>query len=93
MIFPWLPLKVCHIFLGEDQTTQLEHIKDISNLCLMHHITQENVALRLLVASFRGNTLQWFRSLAVNSIKTWDDFGEVLCKQFEDKYDNFSLVE
>jgi hypothetical protein len=80
-------------FTGEDKTTPIEHFKYVENLCSVHHITVENVAIILLTTSFEGKALKWFRILDVNSITTWDELREALCKNFEDKFDHLSLVE
>lgn len=48
---PVAALKSLPYFNGEDQTTPMEHIKDVANLCAVHHVTEENVAIRLLAAS------------------------------------------
>lgn len=87
------PLKIISFFTGEDQTTPIEHIKYVENLCLVHDITQKNVAIRLLASSFKDKALQWFRILAVNLITTCDQLREALCKHFEYKFDHLSLVE
>lgn len=75
---PIVSLKGIPYYLGEDHTTPIEHIKDVANLCPVHHFTKENVPLRLLVASLKGKALQWFRRLAVN-------FGDFICNKFKDK--------
>lgn len=90
---PFASLRGLLYFYAEDHTTPTEHIKDVSNLCVVHHVTEENVALRLLVALFKEKALQWFKGLPVNSIETWDELGSRLCKFFEDKSDHLSLVE
>jgi hypothetical protein len=90
---PLAVLKNLLEYTGEGKTTALEHIRDVATLCYAHHITQDNVAVRLLATSLRGKALQWFRGLNVGSIATWDDLGEALSKYFEDKSDYLSLVE
>lgn len=54
---PMVALKSLPIFTSEDPTTLVEHIRDVASLCGVHHVTQENVALRLLVASLKGKAL------------------------------------
>lgn len=90
---PVASLRGLPYFTGEDFTTLVEHIRDIATLCSVHNITQENVALRLLVASLKGKALQWFRGLTANSIATWDALGNGLYQHFADKSDNLSLLE
>ena len=90
---PLAALKGVPYFTGERQTTSFEHVRDIATLCNVHHMTQENVAIRLLAASFKGKALEWFRSLPVASISTWDELGDAFTKSFEDKSDHLSLVE
>lgn len=72
---PISALKSLPIFIGEDQTSTIEHIRDVAFLCALHNITQDNVAVRLLVASLKGKALQWFRCLAIGSITNWDGLG------------------
>lgn len=86
-------LKILPIFMGEDQTTPLERIKDVASLCGVHHIIEENVAIQLLETYFRGKALQWLRGLAINSSSTWDDLGDDLNRKFEDKSNHLSLFE
>ena len=90
---PPAALKSVPYFTGENQVSAVEHIKDIATLCGLHQVQHEDVALKLLAASFRGKALIWFRSLAVNSIATWDALGSLLISKFEDRSDNLSLVE
>jgi len=35
-----------------------KHIQDVETLCFMHNVTQENMAIRILVASLKGKALQ-----------------------------------
>lgn len=90
---PLTTLKGLPEFMGEGQITPFEHIKDVATLCNVHHITQENVAVRLLAASFKRKALEWFRSLLVASISTWDELGDAFTRFFEEKSDHLSLVE
>ena len=90
---PLAVLKSLPDFTRETQTIAYEHIRDIATLCSVHHITHEDVAAKLLAASLKGKALQWFRSLAVGSIDSWDAFGDALTRHFEDKSNYLSLVE
>lgn len=72
---PAAALKSLPFFTGEDQTTTIEHIRDVASLCGVHHIIVENVVLRLLAAPFKGKALQWFRGLPVNSKDTSNELG------------------
>ena len=62
-------------------------------MCSFHHITEEDVATKLLATSLKGKTLQWSRILAISSIDLWDALGDALIRNFEDKPDYLSLVE
>lgn len=90
---PLVALKGVLYFTGEGQTTTFEHVRDVATLCNVHHVTQENVAIGLLAASFKGKALECFRSLPVASISTWDELGDAFTKFFKDKSDHLSLVE
>lgn len=90
---PLVALKSLLDFTGEGQTIAFEHIRDVTTICNIHNITQEDVATKLLAASLKGKALEWFRTLAVGSINSWDGLGDALSKHFEDKSDNLSLVE
>lgn len=90
---PLAALKGLLEFIREGQVMPFEHIRDVVALCNVHHVTQENVAVRLLVASFKKKALEWFRSLLVGSIRTWDELGDEFTRFFEEKYDHLSLVE
>ena len=70
-----------------------EHIRDVATLCSVHHVIEEDITTKLLVASLKGKALQWFRSLAIGSINSWDALGDALTRHFEDKLDYLSLVE
>ena len=63
------------------------------NVCNIHGITEDDVAVRLLASSLKGKALQWYRGLAHGSIIDWDELGAGLCKDFEDKSDHLSLLE
>lgn len=90
---PLVSLKSIPDFTGEGKTTAFEHIRDVTTICSIHNITHEDMATKLLVASFKGKALEWFRTLAVGSINSWDRLGDALSKHFEDKSDNLSLVD
>lgn len=90
---PRVALKSLPIFTGEDHVTPIEHISDVTSLFVVHHITQGNIALKLLAASLKGKALQWFRGLLINLVNDWDDLDDKLTKQFADKSDHLSLVE
>lgn len=90
---PLVALKSIPDFTGEGQKTTFEHIRDVTTICNIHNITQEDVATKLLVASLKGKALEWFRTLTIGSITSWDELGDALRKHFEDKSDNLSLVE
>ena len=62
-------------------------------MCNVHHVTEEDVAVKLPAGSLKGKALQWFRSLAVGSIDLWNALGDALTRHFEDKSDHLSLVE
>lgn len=51
------------------------------------------MVVKLLAASFKGKALEWYRTLAIASINSWDMLGELFTKHFEDKLDHLSLVE
>ena len=90
---PVAALKSLPYFLGENQVTPIEHIQDVANLCALHHITEDNVVVRLLAASFKGKALEWYRRLATGSIADWDQLGGALCDFFKDNSDYLSLVQ
>ena len=90
---PTSALKSLPFFTGETHISPLEHIQEVSNVCSIHGVTQDNVAVRLLASSLKGKALQWFRGLSHGSIPDWDDLGDKLCKHFEDKSDHLSLLE
>lgn len=90
---PVAALKSLPYFPGEDQVTPIEHIQDVANLCALHHIMEDNVAMRLLAVSFKGKALEWYRRLAARSITDWDQLGGALCDFFKDNSDHLSLVQ
>ncbi|KAH9306798.1 hypothetical protein KI387_011202, partial [Taxus chinensis] len=49
-------------------TTPGDHVKDIANICAIHEINEMQVAVKLLAYSFKGKSLQWFRSLALQAL-------------------------
>ena len=65
----------------------------MATLCSVHDVTQENVTIRLLAASLKGKSLQWFQGLTTGSVTSWDDLGDGLHKHFEDKSDLLSLLQ
>ena len=90
---PSVALKSLPYFTSENHVSVVENIKDVATLCGLHQVAHEDVALKLLAASFKGKALIWFCSLLVNSIATWDELGNAFTSKFEDKSDNLSLVE
>lgn len=57
---PSVVLKAIPKFTGECHKTPREHLQDIANVCTIHGIIEQNVALRLLVAYFKGRALDWY---------------------------------
>jgi len=47
-------LKALPKFSGEDFKTHGEHLQDVFDVCVVHVIIEHSVAIRLLVASFKG---------------------------------------
>lgn len=86
-------LKCISYFTSDNQVTPQEHIQDVANICSLYLITHDDVTVKLLVASFKGKVLQWYRGLRLGSISNRDELGTTLCKYFEDKLDHLSLVE
>ena len=54
---PLVALKSLPNFTREDQTTTYEHIRDVATLCIVHHITHEDVATKLLATYLKGKAL------------------------------------
>ncbi|KAH9287478.1 hypothetical protein KI387_031595, partial [Taxus chinensis] len=86
-------LKSIPYFTSENQVTPQEHIQDVANVCSLYLITHNDVVVRLLVASFKGKAIQWYKGLRLGSINTGDDMGTTLYNYFEDNPDHLSLVE
>ena len=80
---PSAALKSLPYFTSENHVSAVEHIRDVATLCGLHQVTHEDVALKLLAASFKGKALIWFCSLPVNSIATWDELGTIFINKFE----------
>ena len=93
MTYQYLPKKSLPFFTGETSISPIEHIQEVSNVCNIHGVTKDDVAVSLLATSLKGKALQWYRSLPPNSITNWDELGAKLCKHFEDKSDHLSLLE
>lgn len=70
---PLVALKSILDFIGEGKTTTFEHIRDVTTICSIHNITQEDMATKLLAASLKGKALEWFRPLTIGSITSWDE--------------------
>ena len=79
---PVSTLKSLPFFTSETSIYPIEHIQEVSNVCNIHVVTKDNVAVRLLASSLKGKALQWYRGLPPNSITDWDELGEKLCKHF-----------
>lgn len=79
-LIPITALKSLPFYTRETHVTPVEHIFDVANICVVHNITEDNVAVRLLVTPFNGKALQCFHGLGVGTITTWDELGEKLCK-------------
>lgn len=90
---PISALKAIPFFNGETSTSLEEHMQDVSSIYIVFDVIEDNVVVRLLVSSFKGKALQWYRGLPSSSIHNWDELGEKLCKHFEDKSNNLSLME
>lgn len=89
---PEAALKAVPEFTGECHKTPGEHLKDVATICTIHGITKKNVALRLLIASFKGRALDWFRSLGPKTIGDWDQLGDRFFQRVSDKADRSSLM-
>ena len=49
-------------------------------MCNVHHITKEDVVIKLLVTSLKGKAMKCFRTLHFRSIDSWDALGDALTK-------------
>ena len=78
-------LKSIPKFTGKTSISPLEQIQDIVNVCNIHSITEDDVAVRLLASYLKGKALQWYMGLPYGSITDWDGLGLGLCKHFEEK--------
>lgn len=78
-------------FTRDGSTTPTKHLRDVVNVCLVHEITMQNVALRLLVVSFKGKALDWYQTLSPNTIRTWDELGDSFYERFSNDGDRSSL--
>ncbi|KAH9288742.1 hypothetical protein KI387_032859, partial [Taxus chinensis] len=58
---PVAALKSLPFYTGETHVTPVEHLFDAAKKYVVHNITEDNVAVRLLATSFKGKALQWFR--------------------------------
>lgn len=56
-VIPVAVLKSIPYFIGETTTMPIEHIQDIANICSVHNITQDDVAVRLFATSLKGKAL------------------------------------
>ena len=54
---PASALKSLPFFTGETDISPLEHIQEVSNVCSIHGVTEDNVAVRLLASSLKGKAL------------------------------------
>ncbi len=54
---PASALKSLPFFTGETNISPLEHIKEVSNVCSIHGVMEDNVAVRLLASSLKGKAL------------------------------------
>lgn len=61
------------------------------DVCLVHGVADQNVALRLLVASFKGKALDWYYTLEANTIGTWDQLRDPFYEQFSNNGDQYFL--
>ena len=86
-------LKILPFFNGETLISPIEHIQEVSNVCNIHGVIEDDVTIRLLASSLKGKALQWYRVLPPIPITDWDELGAKLCKHFEDKSDHLSLLE
>lgn len=88
---PVSALKALPKFTRDNTKTPAEHLQDVADVCLVHGITAQNVALRLLAAYFKGKALEWYRTLTPNTIRTWDDLGDPFYERFSNDGDRSSL--
>lgn len=88
---PVSALKALPKFTGDNTKTLAEHLQDVADVCLVHGITTQNVALRLLAASFKGKALECYRTLTPNTIRTWDDLGDPFYERFSNDGDRSLL--
>lgn len=64
----WVPIPTSALnfvpkFTWEGLKTPSEHLQYVADVCLVQGVTDQNVTLRLHVASFKGRVLDWYRTL------------------------------
>jgi len=69
-----------------------EHFQDVSHLASSFDIMDETVMTRLLSYSFKGNVVEWFRTLTPQSINIWGKLFQDLIKTFAEYIDDSTFL-
>lgn len=67
--------------------------EDMANVCIVHNVTEQNVALRFLASSFKGKSQDRYTSFTPNSIGSWDQLGDHFFERFIENGDRSSLMQ
>lgn len=67
---PSIAFKVLPKYEGKGKTPY-EHYQDVSHLALSFNILNESIMTCLLVHSFEGKVVEWFKNLTLQSLTTW----------------------
>lgn len=91
----WAPIPVSALkailkFIEDGSRTPFENLQDVVDMCLVHRVTNQNIALRFLVASFRGKALDWYHTLQANTIATWDQLEDPFYERLSNDRDRYS---
>jgi len=68
-----------------------QHIDKMTTFFDLYEIDEEDVTMRLIVQTFRGEVRKWFRGLTARSIPTLDDLQKQFLDRWEIRRDPFQI--
>ena len=81
-------LKLLPWFSGEDSTSAQRHIENFCTFAENVNVEHLDVVLRLFVQSLDGEARKWFKSLADNTVTSWEEMEILFTLKWGEKRDH-----
>ena len=69
---PNIPIEIYYRFFGDPSEDAEKHLINLKGTCYDFNLNEDNVTCRLFLQTLREDVLEWYSSLMLKSITSWD---------------------